>query len=115
MAQVPQQVRCLQEWEGYGPFQRRAAFLKRYWAVLAIAPFFVVMVVLFQYFSTTTSTLLLAVVVAAIVWAIAVGGYTALLFWRGVVCPKCGSRFGRDAQCSSCGLPRTLPAQSKVK
>jgi len=113
MAQAPREVRCLQEWDKYPPFQRRAAFFKRFWSVLAIGPFFVVLVVIFQYFSTSASKLLLALVFAALVWAVAVSAYAAFLNFRGIDCPKCGARFGRGAKCGSCGLPRALPAKTK--
>lgn len=104
--------RCLDESEPYATISRRAAFFKKYYRYMALAPFVVALFGMTRIYGKSPMTHLTIIpVYLALLWAMFIALYSLLLMvqthW--IRCPRCRGRFGLRDDCRSCGLPRHCP------
>ena len=109
LSNLPCPVACLEEWGRYARIATKDRFWKRYYRVLALAPFAVIIFGVLRFFPESTSKVPIYIVGVSLVWAMVVAFYAFSLRLRAdfIRCPRCGSRFGLGACCNSCGLPRS--------
>src|ERR1700722_6655144 len=108
MKQDGTQWRCLDESEPFARLGRQMQFLRKYWHVIAIAPFAITIFVLLRFFGNSTNRLLDIPIYLTLGWAGFVVVYSLIISLRTsfIHCPRCGWRFGGGEQCGSCSFPR---------
>ena len=102
------QSRCLDESEPFARLNRQLQFLRKYWHVIALAPFAITIFVLLRFYGNSTNRLVDIPIYLTLGWAGAVIIYSLIVTFRTMFihCPRCRWRFGGGEQCGSCRLPR---------
>jgi hypothetical protein len=116
MSNLPCPVSCLEEWDKYARIVTKYRFWKRYYRVVALAPFAIIVFLVLRYFGESTSKVPVYIVGASLIWSLAVVFYALSLNVRSnfIRCPRCGLRFGLGDCCSSCGLPRSSKTRKEA-